>query len=249
MRELIVNSPAYWEQFRSLPHGAQVRGASRIITNLILVFGTAGAGSTRVASVASKMEQFRLPVLSLSAEGALALRMVAEPAGQRLIAVSAGPRALYILHMANQGPGSAPSGKRGQPLTSTSAGPGKWVRKKPSSSERANRYQEQISGRPAEEVYVIDDVEYDGFNDGILLEAKGPGYRSFFQADGTPEPWYEASGKFEQLLDQARNQSRASRGLPVQWHVAEAEVAKFLQSHFSSNRIVGIQVIHTPARP
>ena len=33
VRTLIENSPEYWEHFRSLPSGEQVRNASRLLTN------------------------------------------------------------------------------------------------------------------------------------------------------------------------------------------------------------------------
>jgi len=50
-------------------------------------------------------------------------------------------------------------------------------------SQRAARYQEQICGQPVSEAYWVGGVgkssggvKFDGFKDGILLEAKGPGY-------------------------------------------------------------------------
>jgi len=129
--------------------------------------------------------------------------------------------------------------------------PGQWARVKPSAIEGANRYQEQITGRPASEVYKVNDVEFDGFMDGVLLEAKGPGYRSFFQPNGKPMPWYEKSGHFDQLMNQAQRQSLLARhlGLPLRWHVAEAEVARVLRRLFAARGLPRIEVVHTPALP
>jgi hypothetical protein len=100
-------------------------------------------------------------------------------------------------------------------------------------------------------VYRIDDVEYDGFTDNILLEAKGPGYRSFFDKNGEPMPWYSESGKFDELMTQADHQSKMAKrvGLKLRWHVAEEEVAEFLRILFKRFRISNVDVIHTSAVP
>jgi hypothetical protein len=101
VRALIENSPEYWEHFRALPHGAQVRAASRLITNVMIVFATAGSGASGAASVGSKLGRFSVPVLSLSADGVLAVRAVVVPAGQVATVVGTAPAAVYVLHMAN----------------------------------------------------------------------------------------------------------------------------------------------------
>ncbi|MFP2931309.1 hypothetical protein ACLESO_40200, partial [Pyxidicoccus sp. 3LG] len=45
VRTLIEHSPEYWERYQAMPHGEQVRQASRLLTNVLLTCGTAGAGS------------------------------------------------------------------------------------------------------------------------------------------------------------------------------------------------------------
>ena len=94
-------------------------------------------------------------------------------------------------------------------------------------------------------------VEFDGFKNGVLLEAKGPGYRSFFEASGKPVYWYENSGKFRELMTQAANQSRTARllGLPLKWHVADEEVAVFLRRHFTRAGLNNIEVVYTRMLP
>jgi Restriction endonuclease fold toxin 5 len=90
-------------------------------------------------------------------------------------------------------------------------------------------------------------VKFDGFKDGVLLEAKGPGYAQFF--DGLePKYWFRPSGA-QELIAQAKRQSEKIRGMgiPVEWHVAEKQVADALRLLFERNDIDGIKVIHTPA--
>jgi hypothetical protein len=98
---------------------------------------------------------------------------------------------------------------------------------------------------------MIDEVEFDGFTGKELLEAKGPGYKSFFTRDGKPMSWYEESKGFGELVDQARRQSQIGRqlNLPVMWHVAEAEVARALRILFRTRGWNNITVFHTPPAP
>ncbi|HZI07328.1 MAG TPA: Tox-REase-5 domain-containing protein, partial [Archangium sp.] len=112
-------------------------------------------------------------------------------------------------------------------------------------------YQEQVTGQPPSRIYMVGQVEFDGFTGKELLEAKGPRYIKFFNEDGTPKYWYEESGKFDGMLAQARAQWDVARraGLPLIWHVADAEVAKFLRKIFEREGLSEISVRHTkPAR-
>jgi hypothetical protein len=106
-----------------------------------------------------------------------------------------------------------------------------------------------VTGRPAWWVYMIGKVEFDGFNGRELLEAKGPGYKSFLDNDGIALPWYENGKGFRGLLQQAKRQSDTARTLnmPVVWHVAEAEFANFLRKIFKNNGWDNITVRHTPS--
>jgi hypothetical protein len=165
--------------------------------------------------------------------------------------VGVGLESLSILHMAGRGPGK-PSGASGKVGTSSKTapaqGPGRWTYKKPTTkSKDALDYQEQVTGRPAWWVYMIGKVEFDGIKGKELLEAKGPGYCSFFNADGSPKYWYRQSGKFNEMMEQTRKQSEAARqlGLPLTWHVADANVAKFLREIFEKRGWDNISVRHT----
>lgn len=46
-------------------------------------------------------------------------------------------------------------------------------------SDRAADYQAQISGLPRGQIYEVNGVKFDGYADGALKEAKGPGYAQF----------------------------------------------------------------------
>jgi hypothetical protein len=82
-----------------------------------------------------------------------------------------------------------------------------------------------------------------------LLEAKGPGYEAFFEVSGDPKPWYIKSGKFNELMAQAKSQAKTAErlGLRLRWHVAEPEVAKFLAEFFKRPEMSNIEVVYTPA--
>ncbi|XXF78239.1 HNH endonuclease [Myxococcaceae bacterium GXIMD 01537] len=117
VRTLLQHSPAYWERYRALPPAEQVRQAARLVTGTLLVLGTAGAGGARAASVGGSLGKLGVPVLSLSAEGTLAVRAVVVPAGRAVTALGSSVGAVYVLHMAAMGDGGAGAkpGTRGGP--------------------------------------------------------------------------------------------------------------------------------------
>ncbi|WP_224368589.1 Tox-REase-5 domain-containing protein [Hyalangium versicolor] len=234
---LIASSPDYFARYSALPLQEQIREAARLSTHLLALYGSAAGTAARISAAGA-----RLPVLSLSAKGALMVERAAVPVGTTAATLGTGMGAVYVLMTAEKTP-------EGHHKPTAEPGPGEWKNKKFSGSERSRRYQEQISGRSADEAYSIGDVEYDGFNSGVLKEAKGPGYREFFDKSGQPKPWYKNSGKFQELIDQARNQSRAARGMPVQWHIAEREMVDILHRYFSLEGIEGIDLIYTPWVP
>jgi len=124
-------------------------------------------------------------------------------------------------------------------------GPGKWRKAGESMSPRAARYQRQITGAAKGNVYDVKGVKFDGFKNGTLLDAKGPGYE-----------WAVKNGEFirkykgaQSLLDQARRQVAAAGGTPIRWEIAEAKTAQAIKNMFRKNGITGIDVVHTPAVP
>ncbi|WNG62545.1 hypothetical protein F0U59_08875 [Archangium gephyra] len=238
---LIASSPEYFARYGAMSREDQIREAARLSTHLLMMLGGARATMGRMGGLGAEV-----PVLSLTARGELVLggAVVASTAGIELGAFS-------ILHMAGRSRGASggTSDKTEKDSkTAPARDPGRWTYKKPTTeSKRSLDYQEQVTGRPAWWVYMIGDLEFDGIKLGELLEAKGPGYCSFFETDGSPKPWFHASGGFTQLMEQAENQSKMAQrlGRPLSWHVADAKVAEYLRELFKGRGWNNINVHHT----
>ncbi|WP_269467657.1 Tox-REase-5 domain-containing protein [Myxococcus xanthus] len=245
---LIESSPEYFERFRYMTRGEQIQAVSELATNLVLTTGTAAA-TTRTVTGALAGAEATVPVLSLSAQGALIIERVAVPVGRGASVLGGGPGAAIILHRANA--------NRGQSEPSGGKEPGEWgPAEEKGASARARAYQEQISGRSYDDAYWVGGVgrksggtKFDGFDMGVLLEAKGPGYAEFFEKNLDPKSWYKDSGKAQDLVDQAKRQLDAVRGMGVsiEWHVAEKHAADAMRRLFRNNKIKEITVVHTPA--
>ncbi|HZI03206.1 MAG TPA: Tox-REase-5 domain-containing protein [Archangium sp.] len=245
---LIASSPEYFARYGAMSREDQIREAARLSTHVLMLLGGTRATVGRMGGQGAE-----LSVLSLTAEGELVLGRVRVAAGTTTTSLGMDLGALSVLHMAGAGEGDTggASGKEEKSTkTAPAQGPGRWTYKKPTTeSKRSLDYQEQVTGRPAWWVYMIDGVEFDGIKARELLEAKGPGYCSFFNADGTPKYWYRNSGKFDEMLRQARDQAQMAQqvGLPVTWHVADANVASFLRKIFENRGWMNITVRDTPA--
>jgi hypothetical protein len=241
---LIAASPGYFERFRHMTRGEQVQAVAELATNLLLATGTATA-TTRTVTGALAGAEATVPVLSLSAQGVLAVERVAVPVGRAAAVLGGGPGAVIALHQAGTvAQGAGPSKE-----------PGQWGPAKESMKPPARRYQEQITGHSADEAYWVGGmsteaggVKFDGFKDGVLLEAKGPNYANKFTDSLDPKYWFEPTGA-KGLLEQADRQSQKVRGMgiPIEWHVAEKTVADALRKLLRDNLIQGIKVVHTPA--
>ncbi|MCY1022959.1 Tox-REase-5 domain-containing protein [Pyxidicoccus sp. MSG2] len=241
---LIASSPEYLERFRYMTEGEQVQEASKLLTNLIATWGAASA-TTRTLTSALAGAEATVPVLSLTAEGALVLERVAVPVGRAAAVLGGGPGAAVILHRTNTA-AKAPA---------PSSGPGRWGPAKESMKPRSRAYQEQITGHSADDAYWVGGmsakeggVKFDGFKNDVLLEAKGPGYAKFF--DGlSPKEWFKPSGA-RALIEQARRQAKKveGMGLHIEWHVAEADAAKAIRKLLADAEIEGVNVVHTPAQ-
>lgn len=114
--QLIENAPEYWQLFRAMPVNDQIREVSKIITTLVTLYGTAAGATTRIAAAAGDLGNVTIRALTLSGRGELAWATVSVPAGTVATAISGGPGAVYILHMANSSlnqNGGGPSGAGG----------------------------------------------------------------------------------------------------------------------------------------
>jgi len=108
-------------------------------------------------------------------------------------------------------------------------------------SEREAAYQLYITKRSGQ-AYVVRGVKFDGVDETGLLEAKGPGYAAFVR-DGQFQEFFQ---KTDDLLDQARRQLEAAKGMPIIWHIAEPEAMEAMQKLLASKGFGDITFVNTP---
>jgi hypothetical protein len=96
---LIASSPDYFARYSALPLQEQIREAARLSTHLLMMYGSAAGTATRIGATAAT-----LPVLSLTAEGALVVEQVAVPAGASAAALGTSVGAVYVFMESGQGP-------------------------------------------------------------------------------------------------------------------------------------------------
>ena len=137
--------------------------------------------------------------------------------------------------------------------------PGEWKKARSPAKGRSGKYQQQITGHPPEEVYVVDGVEFDGYlagddvllhvedGGGVLLDAKGKGYQKFFKDDLSPQDWFKNKGG-KKLRDQAERQIEAAGGIRIRWHVAEEKAAAAIKALLGRDLGPHIEVVHTPMK-
>ncbi|WPB79227.1 Tox-REase-5 domain-containing protein [Archangium violaceum] len=234
---LIASSPEYFAHYGAMSLQDQIREAARLSTHLLLLYGGA-AGTAGTVGRAGELGM-EMRVLSLTAQGELAERLVVVSGGALTTTLGAGAGAISILHMA------VGSGGNWVPPV---GGPGQWVEDTSSMSEDARAYQAQVTGVPKGWCYEVcrngKCVKYDGYDPqtGTLLEAKGLGYDHFFGPGF--EPIFDFNG-LKQLRDQAQRQSRLAGGVRVRWHVAEPRMVAILQKLFKEWGVEGIEVVYT----
>ncbi|MET0404718.1 MAG: restriction endonuclease fold toxin 5 domain-containing protein, partial [Cystobacter sp.] len=223
VKQLYENSPRLWDEFRHKPYAEKVRTVSRLATGAVLTMGTAGAGTAKAAVWGGNLT---VPLLSLTGDGLLAVRLVAVPAGSLATAAALALSASYVLHMATTS--SLGAGGGGWPPL---GGPGHWVTDNSSMSEQARDYQAQITGAPRRWAYKVcrdgECVNFDGYDPktGTLLEGKAREYQKWFDEDLNPRFKYEG---LDSMIDQAERQLRVAGGEPVLWHVAEPRMVAVL---------------------
>jgi len=158
--------------------------------------------------------------------GAMTMFTGAEVSGAGFLAVMAGAmRTLF-----------------GQAEAEALVGPGQWIAKNEAMSARAAAYQLQITGVARGTVYDVGGVAFDGYIDGMLIDAKGPGY-AWAVKNGEFQSWF---GGQQGLIDQATRQLNVAGETPITWFVAEPEAATAMENLFANNGITGITIVHTP---
>jgi hypothetical protein len=244
---LIASSPDYFARYGAMNLEDQVREAARLATHVLTLYGGAVTTGPRLAAAA------RMPVLAVSSRGVLVVQELAVPAGAMSVVVGAGTLSASIVLMAQARPPASGSGDRSA-WPPPPEGPGQWTQDTEHMSSEAQHYQSELTGAPAGWVYRIrtgpgtgpkDRVDFDGFKNGVLLEAKGPGYRALLERM-YGKPFFEG---IKEMVKQARRQFIAAKGTPIHWHFAEQEVADIVRKEFQKNNLGSIKVVHTPASP
>ena len=113
-------------------------------------------------------------------------------------------------------------------------------------SARSQLYEEQITRVPIEHSYIVNGVEFDGYDGFALIDAKGPGYANPIKGGWSAEP----EGKYG-LLNTAQRQVKAVRATgtdtPIQWHIAEKETFNELFSRQKFGKFpTEIELFYTP---
>jgi Restriction endonuclease fold toxin 5 len=163
-----------------------------------------------------------LLVIPFSGPGAAAARSTegivqivaasARSAGNNIRLAWAGIRSIIMFAQATSETGGS-SGSSSGSSGGSGGEPGGWQKVNESMPARARAYQAAITGRGANEVYVVNGVKFDGYKGGTLIEAKGPGYGAFVGPSGRFYRWFEGT---EALVDQAQRQIAAAGGRPIE---------------------------------
>ncbi|WP_257459356.1 restriction endonuclease fold toxin 5 domain-containing protein [Archangium lipolyticum] len=243
VRQLYENSPQLWEEFRHKPYAEKVRTISRLATGTVLTVGTSGAGAAKAASWGGKLGSMSVPLLSLSGDGLLAVRLVAAPVGGAVAVAGNALSATYVLHMANMGA----QGGGGWP---PSGGPGKWEPANESMSEDSRCYQCQVTGAPPGWVYRVwrngEKADFDGYSisEGVLQDGKAFNYAKHYDEKLHPKRYFQGAKK---LLETARRQTRVANGVPIRWYVAEERMVGILKKMLEQDGLLGIEVVYEGA--
>jgi hypothetical protein len=129
-------------------------------------------------------------------------------------------------------------------------GPGEWVQADEYMSESARSYQAQMTGAPKGYAYRVkqgdEEVDFDGFDQGVLLEVKATGYAQWVTRRLDFLPNFKGRTK---LLVQAQRQFKVARGVPIRWIVAEEKLAGALRKLFRGADLEEIEVVYVPPTP
>ena len=113
-------------------------------------------------------------------------------------------------------------------------------------SAAARAYEEQITGYPVEySIYVEGDlakVEFDGFRDGVLLEAKGPSIANILSHEWGEHQIYEY---LEDMQKQLNAMASGGLDIPIHWHFAEKEAMEIAAK---LEVPPGIKLFYTPPK-
>ncbi|EFL32711.1 predicted protein [Streptomyces viridochromogenes DSM 40736] len=135
-------------------------------------------------------------------------------------------------------------------------GPGSWQVITDEVKDATNAsvlYEQRITGIPVGFGYVIHDtpnvkgfVKFDGFKNGVLLDAKGYEYAKWVK-DGKFVPFFSgADGLVKQANRQLDAVKAAGTKTQIRWDIAEYDAYVAIKNLFSEKGITGITLVHTP---
>jgi Restriction endonuclease fold toxin 5 len=148
-----------------------------------------------------------------------------------------------------------PSGTlRQPPAGETDGGPGRWVPVTRSGSARSQAYQERGTGIQRGMEYKVGNREFDGYENGVLIDAKDRYYQFFNKKTQDWHQWWRAPRKsnnyrsagYDEMLKEARGQVAAARGVPIEWRVSDPQFAAALYRTFTDEGITGIRIRYFP---
>lgn len=149
--------------------------------------------------------------------------------------------------MTARGSSGGKAGAKAEPPSS--GGPGEWVQADEYMPASSRSYQAEITGAPEGYAYRVrwgdKEVDFDGFDQGVLLEVKGTGYAKWVDKQLNFFRIFEGRDK---MLGQAKRQFEVANGMPIRWIVAEEKLAGALRKMFRAARLE-IEVIHVPPTP
>jgi hypothetical protein len=217
-----------------------------------VMLGTVALGNTASGMAATLPKLPGAGRAAVVAEAQLGIRFTA-PALAQVESVAITSEAVTIALAPNAVAMAArdiPGGKAGaKAAPPSSGGPGKWVEVDEYMPEQSRRYQAQVTGAPEGTAYRVKrgdkEVDFDGFDQGVLLEAKGAGYAQWIDDDLNFYRIFQGAPK---MLEQAKSQLEVANGTPIRWIVAEEKAAGALNKMFRAAGL-DIKVIHVPPAP
>ena len=121
--------------------------------------------------------------------------------------------------------------------------PGVWEKTNEAMSEASRNYQKFITGASDGMVYKVNGVKFDGFKNGMLIEAKGNYSQFVNKKTGEFQKWF--SGK-DSLVSQANRQINAANGTKIQWFFNDETSLNAVKNLFSKENITDIELIFKP---
>jgi hypothetical protein len=217
-----------------------------------VMLGTVAMGSTATGMAATLPKLPGAGQAAVVAEAQLNIRWTAPALAQvesvaittEGVTIALAPNAVAMAAHDSSG------GKAGtQAAPPNSGGPGEWVQTDEYMSESARAYQAQRTGALKGYAYRVklgdEEVDFDGFDQGVLLEVKATGYAKWVDKRLNFLEIFEGRHK---LLDQARRQFKVANGTPIRWIVAEEKFAGALRKMFEGAQLP-IEVVHVSPTP